>query len=68
MTGFIIAIVVVALVGVLVVVLRGRGGPKDESLGAPHQQSADPLIRAESRHHDTPAASDVEQRGGREHD
>jgi hypothetical protein len=71
MAGSIVAIVVIAVLIVLVVLLvRGSSGPKvkSEFLGAPASDRTDPLIRAESRHHDTPAAADVEQHGGREHD
>jgi hypothetical protein len=74
MAGSIVAIVVIAVLLALVVLLvvlgRGSSGPrvKPEFLGAPASDRTDPLIRAESRHHDTPAAADVEQHGGREHD
>ena len=73
MAGSIVAIVVIAvliaLVVLLVVLARGASGPKvrSEFLGAPPSDRTDPLIRAESRHHDTPAAADVQQHGGREH-
>jgi hypothetical protein len=63
-----LAAVVAAAVVVGVALSRRRGGaahPRAESLGNPHPDAGAPLIRPESRHNDTPGASDLDQRGGR---
>jgi hypothetical protein len=70
MTGFlliVVAIVVVAAVVGLVLATRSSAKPKYESLGAPPEAHDDPLIRTESRRHDTPAGADIDRPGGREH-
>jgi hypothetical protein len=70
MTGFlliVVAIVVVAAVVGLVLATRSSGRPKYESLGAPPEPHDDPLIRTESRRHDTPAGADLDLPGGRDH-
>ncbi|HEX5985223.1 MAG TPA: hypothetical protein VFY86_01790 [Nocardioides sp.] len=70
MTGFlliVVAIVAVAAVLGLVLAIRSSAKPRYESLGAPPEPHDGPLIRTESRHHDTPAGADLDLRGGREH-
>jgi hypothetical protein len=75
MTG---SVLVIAVIGVLIALviagaLARRGGsgstrkPRSEFLGAPPGEASQPLIRPESRHHDTPAGADLETPGGREH-
>jgi hypothetical protein len=73
MTG---SILVIAAIGILIALviagglaLRGSSGrgPKPEFLGAPPGDASEPLIRPESRHHDTPAGADLDTHGGREH-
>jgi hypothetical protein len=73
MTG---PVLVIAVIGVLIAVaiaavLARRGAstpkPRSEFLGAPPGEASQPLIRPESRHHDTPAGADLETPGGREH-
>lgn len=72
MTGTIVLVVaiavLVALVAVVAVSRRGtRGRVRPEPLGAPPGAREEPLIRPESRHHDTPAGADLDTPGGREH-
>jgi hypothetical protein len=69
MIGVVIALVlVVALVaGVLLWRSSGRRFPSDESLRHPQPDAAEPLIRPESRHNDTPGAADLDRPSGREH-
>ena len=73
MTG---SVLVIAAIGILIALviagglaLRGSSGrrPKSEFLGAPPGDASAPLIRPESRHHDTPAAADLDTPGGRDH-
>ncbi len=69
MIAFIVTILVLALIIGAVLVMRGGvGKPRHESLGATQSDGADPLIRHQSRHRDTPAGADIDQPGGREHD
>ncbi len=70
MTGAVIALAIIlalALVGVWVWRSSTRHVPSDETLRHPRPQVAEPLIRGESRHHDTPGAADVGIKSGREH-
>ena len=67
MTVLIVSVVAVVVVGAGLLLLRSSG-PRHESLGATQSDGADPLIRTESRHHDTPAGADLQTPGGREHD
>jgi hypothetical protein len=73
MTG---SVLVIAAIGILIALviagrlaLSGPAGrkPKGEFLGAPPGEASAPLIRPESRHHDTPAGADLDTPGGREH-
>ena len=73
MTG---SVLMIAVIGVLIglalagfLAMRGTSGrkPRSEFLGAPPGDASPPLIRPESRHHDTPAGADLETPGGREH-
>ena len=53
-------------VAIAALALRPRGPRmRDEPLGNPHPDRAEPVVRSESRHHDTPAGADLTQRGGR---
>ena len=67
MTGVIIAVaVVVVAVAAYATLRRGRGVRlPEESLGNPDPSRAEPVVRTESRHYDTPAAADLDQHGGR---
>jgi hypothetical protein len=72
MTGWTVAIIVLGAVLVAVVLLwawrsSAKKVPSDESLRHPRPQAADPLVRAESKHRDTPGPADLDQHGGREH-
>lgn len=69
MTGLIIAVAVLAVAGLLVWTMRSRRSrfPVPESLGNPNPDRWEPLIRGESRHHDTPGPADLDVHGGREH-
>jgi hypothetical protein len=71
MTGIIVAVVVLAAVAVAAWLLVGRSATRrvrSEALGNPHPDVAEPLIRPESQHHDSPSGSDIRTKGGREHD
>jgi hypothetical protein len=68
MPSLTIIVIVLMLVGVAVtaVALRPRGPRvRGEPLGNPHPDRAEPVVRSESRHHDTPAGADLTQHGGR---
>jgi hypothetical protein len=71
MTGLLLVVVLVlavgALVGLVLALRTGGKKPRFESLGAPPEPHTDPLIRTESRHHDTPAGADLDVPGGRDH-
>jgi hypothetical protein len=71
MTGLLIVVVLVlavgALVGLVLALRTGGSKPKFEALGAPPGSQTDPLIRTESRRHDTPAGADLDVHGGRDH-
>lgn len=57
---------VVAAGGLLFAFLRHRGsGLAEEDLGNPHPHHAEPVVRAESRHTDTPSGADLDRPGGR---
>ncbi len=45
----------------------GSKFPSDETLRHPSPGHAEPLIREQSRHRDTPAGADLDKPGGREH-
>ena len=68
MTSLTIVVIGLVLLAVAIaaVALRPRG-PRmhDEPLGNPHPDRAEPVVRTESRHYDTPAGADLTQRGGR---
>jgi hypothetical protein len=65
-TLFSITFVVILAALVTVVLLRPRGPAlRDEPLGNPHRRGSEPVVRSESRHHDTPAAADLGQHSGR---
>jgi cyanate permease len=73
MTGWTIA--VLALVAIAAVALMmwawsssARKVPGDETLRHPRPESAEPVVRTESRHRDTPGPADLDVKGGREHD
>ncbi|MGZ5415676.1 MAG: hypothetical protein ACXWDI_00730 [Nocardioides sp.] len=69
LTIIIITALVLLAVAIAVVALRPRGiRMQDEPLGNPHPSRAEPVVRTESRHHDTPAGADLTQRGGRHGD
>jgi hypothetical protein len=71
MTGLLLIVVLVlaagAVIGIVLALRTGGAKPRFESLGAPADPHADPLIRTESRHHDTPAGADLDVPGGRDH-
>jgi hypothetical protein len=68
-TLFIIIFVVLIAALVTVVVLRPRAPRvRDEALGNPRPTRAEPVVRTESRHHDTPAGSDLDRHSGRHED
>jgi hypothetical protein len=73
MTGWMI--VVLAVVGLAAVALMtwawsssARKVPSDETLRHPRPDTAEPVVRTESRHRDTPGPADLDVKGGREHD
>lgn len=69
MTGLIITVVLVLAIAAGVWIWRSSATrfPSDETLRHPQPNTAEPLIRPESQHFDSPAAADLEQRSGREH-
>jgi hypothetical protein len=71
MTGLLIVVVLVlaagAVIGLVLALRTGGDTPRYEPLGAPPEPHSDPLIRAESRHRDTPAGADLDVPGGRDH-
>ncbi len=69
MFGLVIAAVVLVAVVVGLLLWRSSGNsfPSDETLRNPQPDTAEPLIRPESRHNDTPGAADVDKPFGREH-
>lgn len=72
MTGWTIAILVLVAVVAAALVLwawssSAKRVPNDETLRHPRPQAAEPVVRAESKHRDTPGPADLDTRGGREH-
>jgi hypothetical protein len=66
MTGAIIVGVLLVVVAVVAALRRERRVRlREEPLGNPHPTRSEPVVRAESRHYDTPAAADLDQRSGR---
>jgi hypothetical protein len=64
-------IIFVLLIATLAVVVVRRPRPpsvREEPLGNPHPTHAEPVVRTESRHHDTPAAADLDRHSGRHDD
>ena len=70
MTTLFIIIFVVLIATLVAVVVRRPHSPhvREESLGNPHPTLSDPVVRTESRHHDTPAGSDLDRHSGRHDD
>jgi hypothetical protein len=73
MTGWTIALLVVVALAVAGLMMwawtsSAKKVPSDETLRHPRPEAAEPVIRAESKHRDTPGAADLETRGGREHE
>ena len=69
--GAVVAVLLVVVGGALLgllLTLRRRDKLRYEPLGAPPEPHTDPLIRTESRRRDSPGGTDLDVRGGREHD
>jgi hypothetical protein len=65
-TAFIIIFVVLIAALVAVLAVRPRAPRvREESLGNPHPTLSEPVVRSESRHHDTPAGADLDRHSGR---
>ena len=66
MTALIITIAVLVAVGSLAIAIaRSRGHRlREEELGNPHPQHAEPVVRGESRHRETPGG-ELDVRDGR---
>jgi hypothetical protein len=69
MTALIIAIAVLVAVGSLAIAFaRSRGHRlREEQLGNPHPHHAEPVVRGESRHRETPGG-ELDVRDGRRDD
>jgi hypothetical protein len=68
-TLFIIIFVVLIAGLVTVVALRPRPPRvREEALGNPRPTFSEPIVRTESRHHDTPAGADLDRHSGRHDD
>jgi hypothetical protein len=72
MSGWMIAVLaVLAIVAVGLMwawTSSAKRVPGDESLRHPRPDAAEPVIRTESRHRDTPGPADLDVKGGREHE
>jgi hypothetical protein len=68
-TLIIIAAVVLAVAVGTFTLIRSRAPRlREEPLGNPHPDLAEPVVRADSRHRDTPAGADLDRRSGRHDD
>lgn len=67
--ALLVVVAVLAVTGLLWWAWRSSATrfPSDETLRHPRPDVAEPLIREDSRHRDTPAAADLNRPGGREH-
>jgi cyanate permease len=72
MTGWTVAVLLLMAVAVAVLMMwawssSAKKVPSDETLRHPRPEAAEPVVRAESRHRDTPGPADLDTKGGREH-
>lgn len=68
MTVILVVVLLVVVAGAAVLLFaRGGDKPRYERLGAPPEAHPDPLIRTDSRRGDSPAGTDLDKPGGREH-
>ena len=67
MTVILVVVLLVVVAGAAVLLFARGDKPRYERLGAPPEAHPDPLIRTDSRRGDSPAGTDLDKPGGREH-